>query len=230
MPPNKALQPTRLSLGVGHFTKGSGMTTLSVIGLWVLTLIFGLAAFGQNGASSKPQNQAPKHHAEFISVYDKAKDQTVVVMQWYGVSWPSDTDIYNRGAALERAQYDLDIQAAFCYPGDSIKSLPPYVQFEVRVRHPGKSFFKATAMPELKADVDRELISLGTTSLVKAKTFVDVDVGQVSYEHLSVYFTYQGLLRLTQAKNVTMSAGDLTFSLKDHHLEALRDLASRMSP
>jgi hypothetical protein len=206
------------------------MTSLSVIGLCVLTLILGLATFVQHTAPSKSGNQAFKHHAEFVSVYDRAKDQTVVVMQWYDVSWPSGPDIYNRGTAPDRAQYDLDIQAAFSYPGRSIKTVPANVQFEVRVRHPGKSFFKATAMPELKANVDRELISLGLTSLVKAKTFVDVDEGQVSYEHFSAYFTYQGLQRLIEAKDVTMSAGDLTFSLKDHHLDALRDLASRMSP
>jgi hypothetical protein len=206
------------------------MRSLRIIGPGALSLLIGLATFAQNPASSKQPNPTFKHHAEIVSVYDKAKDETAVVMHWYRVSWPSGTDIYNRGTAVDQARYELSIQAAFSYPGRSIKTIPANIQFEVRVWHPGKSFFRTQAMPELTANVNREQISLGRILLVKTKTFVDIDNGRVSIEHVSAFFTYQGLRRLIEANEVTMSAGDLTFSLKDHHLEALRDLASRMSP
>ena len=175
-------------------------------------------------------NQSSSMEAEIISVYDKSKDQTAVMMQWYGVEWPAGLDIYNRASAVEREKYKLDIQAAFAYPGRVLKETPQTVQLELLVNHPGKAFFTNTAMPELIARVDGEAISFGRTSLVKTKTFVDVDHGQLSYEHLSAYFSYAGLVRLTKAKKVTMKLGEVAFELEERHLEALRDMASRMLP
>jgi hypothetical protein len=204
------------------------MNLLRVIGLWGLPLL-ALATIAQTADSSKQWHRIFKHNAKFISVYDKVKDQTVVIMEWYGVSWPSADDLKNSRLCLGRAQCQLDIQAAFGYSGRSIKSIPASVQFEIRVKHPGMAFFKSTAMPELKAKVDREIISLGPTSLELGNTFVDLDVGQVSYERLSASFTFQGLQRLIEAKTVTMTLGDVRLSLEDRHLEALRDLSSRMS-
>lgn len=203
------------------------MTFLRVIGLWGLTLLAALAAFAQT--APKQSHRTFKHNAKFSSVYDKVKDQTVVIMEWYGTSWPSVDDLKNARLCLGRAPCQLDIQAAFGYPGRSIKSIPQSVQFEIRVKHPGKAFFKSNAMPELKAKVDREIISLGPTSLELGNTFVDPDVGQVSYERLSASFTFQGLQRLTEANTVTMTLGELRLLLEDRHLEALRDLSSRMS-
>ena len=180
------------------------------------------------GILPKPTESKFKHHATIVTNYDKAKDQTAVVMQWYNVVWPSGFDIYNRGSALDREKYDLDIQAAFSYPGRVIRSTPKLVQLELRVRHPGQAFLKSTDMPELIVQVDGEAISFGRTELVRTKTFVDVEDGQLSYEQLSAYFTYAGLQRLINAQKVSMKVGEIELKLEDRHLEAFRDLATRM--
>jgi hypothetical protein len=80
-----------------------------------------------------------KHRAELVSVYDKSKDQTVVVMQWYRVNWPrydeKHLDIYNRPYSEEyREDNNMDIQAAFAYPGRVLTSTPGVVQFDIRIK------------------------------------------------------------------------------------------------
>jgi hypothetical protein len=209
---------------------GAEMRFLTTLKLSCLLLLCAASVPGQNQNPSSTAKRKFEHHADIIAAYDQSKDQTAVVMQWYAVDWPSGVDLYRTGTALEREQYELKIQAAFAFPGRVIKSTPQRVQFEIRTRHLGKAFFKGPAMPELIATVDGQQISLGPTQLVKTNTFVDVDVGQVSYEHVSAYFTNDGLLRLIGAKKVTMKAGGLEFVLQAQHLEALRDLASRMAP
>jgi hypothetical protein len=206
------------------------MRSLPIVKLFFLVLLTVVPGVAQNRDSSSAPKRKFKHQVEFVSVYDKSKDQTAVVMPWHYVKWPSGLDVYKTGSARDRARYELGIQAAFAYPGRVIKSTPQTVQFEIRVRHPGKAFFKSTALPELIANVDHQQISLGPTLLVKTKTFVDVDDGEVSSEHLSAYFTYAGLLRLIEAKNLTMKVGEIEFAVEDHLLEAFRDLASRMLP
>jgi len=77
---------------------------------------------------------------------------------------------------------------------------------------------------------NEENISLGKTSLERSKTSVMVKEGQMSFEMLFARFKYLGLLQLVNAKNVVMKVGQLEFKLMDRDLEALRDLASRMTP
>jgi hypothetical protein len=105
------------------------------------------------------------------------------------------------------------------------------VEFGIGTTHQGESLFKGKEMPELVAVVDGEHISLGKTMLESSQTSLEVDKGiQVSHERLFANFTYQGLLRLVNARKVVMKVGRLEFELKESHLEALRDIASRMVP
>lgn len=43
-------------------------------------------------------------------------------------------------------------------------------------------------------------------------------------------FSFQQLLQVTEARRVTVNIDGATFALTENHLEALRDMASRMSP
>jgi len=203
------------------------LTNLKSICILFVSVISVLGQIKNAQTTAKPKF---KHHAEIISDYDKSKDQTAVVLQWYTVDWLSGEDLYQRRTAVEKEQYVLRIQAAFSFPGRVIKATPQTVQFEIRTKHPGNAYFKAGAMPELIAVIDGQQISLGRTALVRTNTQVDKDAGQLSYEQVSAYFTYAGLLRVIAARRVTMKAGELQFDLQERHLEALRDLASRMSP
>lgn len=167
------------------------------------------------------------HHAEIVSVYDKATDRTSVVMQWYRISGEPRPV----GMILTDSP-DFRIRAGFDYPGRVLKSTPASVEFDIGAEYEGASLFKKSKeMPELIAIVDGEQISLGKTKLELSKTMVGIfGPGQATIETLAATFTYQGLLRLANAKKVMMKVGQLEFELKESHLEALRDLASRMVP
>jgi hypothetical protein len=181
-----------------------------------------------------------KHRARITSVYDEAKKLTVVRTQWFAIteglmnprSIETDAGSINdpNNARYSRKRDTLEIDVGFTYPGRVLSSTPEAVEFHLRVAYPGVSLFKDSEMPELIAVKDGENISLGKTSLVSSKTAAEIKEGQMSYDWLFARFTYPGLLRLVNAKSVVMRVGGLEFKLMDRDLEALRDLASRMTP
>jgi hypothetical protein len=164
------------------------------------------------------------HHAEIVSVYDKAADNTSVVLQWYPVN-----DESKRSA--RPFPPNVKIRVGFGYAGKTLKAAPPSVRFDIGADHEGESYFKGKEMPELFALVDGEQIGLGKTLLERSKTTVGIVAPwQTTVETLTATFTYQGLLRIANAKKVRLKAGALEFELGERQLEALRDLASRMTP
>ena len=204
-----------------------------------------------NAAPAPAQNNTPpavpkrefKHQARIRSIYIEDNKQTVVETQWFGVSEgimkPRSVDTgagpFTAGSRDPRPPVasrrdPLEIKVGFAYPGRVLTSTPEAVEFQIRVSHLGVSLFKDGEMPELIAVKDGDNISLGKTSLVSSKTKVEVNEGQMSYEWLLARFTYPGLLRLVNVKSVVMKVGQLEFKLVDRELEALRDLASRMTP
>jgi hypothetical protein len=190
------------------------------VGICIFVIVLGvLPVWAQDNRLSPVPKRKFNHHAEFESVYDKAKDQTLVMMQWYGVREDLSADDV------------LFINAGFAYPGRVLTALPMAVKFGIQTRHGGVSFFKGKEAPELVAIVDGERISLGKTSLEKSKTLTTIErPRQLTYETFYAEFTYAGLLRLADAKKVTLKVSQLEYDLEERHLEALRDLASRMAP
>jgi len=199
------------------------MKELLRVGLCIGFVLFEvMSSQAQNTSLTGGPGRNFEHHAEIVSVYDKAKDQTTVVMDWYRVY---------AGLYLKERHNRLDIQAAFVYPGHVLSSTPEALWFGIRVGKEGGPLFKAKETPELTAVVDGETISLGKALLVKGKTWLDSETTtQLSFAQLSARFTYQGLLRIVRAKKVAMKVGQLQFDLRESNLEALRDLASRMVP
>lgn len=197
---------------------------VTVSGLLLLHVV--LARAQDSGLPTVPK-RVFKHRAEIVTVYDKGKDHTSVVMQWYRVTEePKEPELYTAGRHA-----DVRIWAGFGHPGRVLKSTPPAIELRIGTDHDGESYFKGGGMPELVAVVDGETISLGKTVLLRSKTTVGVvSTGQTTIETLGGTFTYGGLLRLTGGKKVVLKVGRLEFELKERHLEALRDLASRMVP
>jgi hypothetical protein len=199
---------------------------LKVVGLTGLVFMSVLATRAQGGPPPDTKRKF-NHRAQIVSAYDKAKDQTSVVMLWYRVS----EDAKEPALFSQTRPPAVSIMAGFGYPGRVLRSTPPSIEFHIEAEYEGKSLFKVKEMPDLIAVVDGESISLGKLLLERSKTTVGILAPrQITVERLVATFTYQGLLRLTGGKKVTMKAGRLEFELKDRHLEALRDLASRMVP
>jgi hypothetical protein len=200
---------------------------LRLAGISGLVLLHVMLVGAQEGGQPTVPKRVFNHRAEIVSVYDKGKDHTSVVMQWQSVTeGPKEPVLYTGG---HRA--DVRIWAGFGYPGRVLKSTPPALELRIGTDHDGESYFKGGEMPELVAVVDGEAISLGKTVLLRSKTTVGVvRTGQTTLETLAGTFTYRGLLRLTGGRKVVLKVGRLEFELRERHLEALRDLASRMAP
>ena len=180
-----------------------------------------------------------KHKASIKSVYDEASKQTIVTTQWFyaseGILKPRvvDNSAYqpnDRNGDPFVLGESLAINVGFAYPGRVLTSTPEAVEFHIRVTHRGVRLFKDGEEPELIAVKYGENFSLGKMTLVSSKTEARVKEGQMSFEMLFARFKYPGLLRLVNAKSVVMKVGQLEFKLVDQDLEALRDLASRMTP
>ena len=196
----------------------------------VLVLVLGLGVVhAQDKTPPLVAKRKFAHDAQIETVYDKTKDQTAVVMRWYRVDWPDPDKRHLNPLGLPYEK--LDIQAAFGFGGRSLTATPESVQLEIRIQYLGGSKFKARDTPILMAIVDGESISLGSTLLIANKTWVEIDGGiQLSFERFSAHFKYIGLLRIATARKVSLKIGQVEFDLQERHLEALRDLASRMVP
>jgi hypothetical protein len=182
----------------------------------------------QGGSSPSAPKHKFKHNARIFSGYKKATDQTIVMMYWYRV-----TDLTTDSPILLERKYPyIAIGAAFGYPGRFLKSTAVAIEFNIKTDYEGHSLFKGKEMPELTATIDGKSISLGKLSLQVSKTLVPTLSRPllVTSEVLMTTFTYEGLLRLTNAKKVMMKIGRLEFQLHEGHLEALRDFLSRMVP
>jgi len=217
------------------------LNRLLIAGLFAgFILICVASAWAQDNNPPAVPKRRFKHNARIKSVYDEGKKQTVVMTQWFHVSegimkprsLETDPSLindrnYDRNARIDES---LEINVGFAYPGRVLTSTPEAVEFDIRVAHRGVPLFKDGEMPELTAVKDGENISLGKTSLDRSKTSAMVREGQMSFEMLFARFNYPGLLRLVNAKSVVMKVGQLEFKLVDRDLEALRDIASRMTP
>ena len=78
---------------------------------------------------------------------------------------------------------------------------------------------------ELIVTVDNEKLALGTPELLDAKMFP-----HIFREVLAMNLPFETFLRIinTKQERVEMLLGHIKFELKKEHLEALRDLASRV--
>jgi hypothetical protein len=201
---------------------------MKVVGLVSLALMTVMATNAQTDKPTPIPQRKFNHRAEIDTVYDKATDRTSVVMQWYRITEePKEPVLFSQTEPLR-----IGIRAGFGYPGRVLKSTPAAIEFDIGLEREGGPLFKGKEPPELIAVLDGERISLGKTLLKASGTSVDVygRPRQLSYDTLEATFTYEGLLRLANARKVEMKIGGVEFELKDRHLEALRDLASRMVP
>ncbi len=167
------------------------------------------AAQDSKAQDDKPQPPAKRqfnHKAKIESKYDRFEDETHVRLESKRVL----------GGFME----DVKMGASFFYKGQKL-STPEY--FIILFVSDTKGWrFLDEAQRELVALADGQRISIGTLdrdSKVRSGGWVsEIMVKEVPYETF---------LKIVNAKKVEMKLGRYEFELKEEHLEALRDLASR---
>jgi hypothetical protein len=175
-----------------------------------------LACFAPGAAQKEAQGAKSKfkHDGKFQATYDRAQDRTVVAFMPYVVKVNHD-DAYESVA----------ITAGFIHPGQVLTSRPQFVEFGVLSQSRGGWEFEQDKDRELSLVIDGETINVGVMKLITARRFT---LGRLYYrEDLGYTMPYEGFMRMASAKKVSVKVGRTELKLKNEHLEALRELASR---
>ena len=200
---------------------------LKVVVSAAFLVAFSVSAFAQAGAPAPTPNRKFKHRGKIKATYDKSADQTLVAL------FPYQIRAGRQGPAVR-------ITAGFTYLGRRLTSPPDAVEFGIlSVSRDGWKFDKSR---ELVAWADGERLELGRLEVVLARqhalrvpTFSGRDdpssPGDIFHrEDLAVAIPYDLFLRIAKAGKLVLQAGQEKLTLEDEHLEALRELASRMLP
>lgn len=189
-----------------------------------------LGVFGQLfGQQVGPPRIPPRkfdHRGEIQSRFDAVTNKTQVVLSPYRVETVDTAEV------METRQY-FSIMCGFVYEGKKTSGYPETI--ELHIISDGTRGFRLTKDENrvLSIDIDKELIRLGTMKLVRSHHYAygssTATAGRSGYmEELSIILTYEGLLKIAEGKNVTLLLNGERIHLKKEHLEALRNLASRI--
>jgi hypothetical protein len=186
----------------------------------LISIMFLLAATSILAQSSAPKRKF-KHRGKIETKYDRFRNQTTVRLEPY----------YVQGTAPKLDPLaGIEISAGFVYEGQTLTKHPDEVLFGIVST--SADGFRYDQDRGLIALVDGERVDLGQMDRVdasyKKKGIVIPDRYYV--EVLAISMKYDVFLKIANAKVVEMQAGRREFKLRDEHLEALRDLASRMVP
>lgn len=168
-----------------------------------------------------------KHHAEIVSRYDPSSDKTMVVLNPYKI--PLD---------VMRITVEPDffsIMCGFTYKGQTLTGVPDTIEFHIFSDGTGGWKFDSDKKRVLSVTIDGQRIEVGTMSLVKSKHYAfsssPANNGRDGFlEELYIPLTYEGMVKIASGRGVLLRIGQQKIKLEGEQMEALRDLASRMTP
>jgi len=100
---------------------------------------------------------------------------------------------------------------------------------------PGGGSLTTTRREYYQISIDGERIQLGAMTVVRAKHYAyggsPVNYARSGFlEELYTVLTYEAMTKIASGKRVSLNVGQQNIDLKNEHMEALRDLVSRMVP
>lgn len=191
-------------------------------------LSFAVLITGAMLGLAQPANPTPQrvfaHDAKIETNYDQVKDITTVrlnPMQVYGE--PLASRNYVGG---DEARF----YASFTYAGRTLNGQPKRVLFSLIST---AADWKYTDFRKLTAVVDGKGLKLGPLEHVPSFTVnapANANSDDYIRQEIAVSLPYETFLRIAQGRKVRIRMGPREFKLEEHHLEALRELASRIVP
>ena len=182
-----------------------------------LVILMTCAPLGLTQHADLPPQRLFSHDGKIDTSYDQVKDITTVrlnQMQVYGEPLASSSYIDGDEAR---------IYTSFTYRGRTLSARPKRVLFSLIST---AIEWKYTDFRNLTAVVDGKRLKLGALEYLPSFTVSDHHVSQ----EIAISLPYQTFLRIANGKKVQIRMGPKEFKLEKNHLEALRDLASRMVP
>ena len=203
----------------------------ALIGFLSLILLPAWSDLGlsQSVPSNKPQARKFKHNSKVEKKYDK--DQTTVYlrpMTIRNVRGSIEAQIINEGKKTETIPSEvLWMTAYFVTPGKVLVK-PRFVVIGFRSWTMDKT--KYANDHSLTIDLDGSLINPGPMEVVERRIDPNMELhgNQYFFESLELPLPYETFSRITKAGNVKMTLGGTEFQLRNEHLEAFRDLISRV--
>lgn len=186
--------------------------TLVLVLLFVLCAVSASAQDDKEGAKKKKRGY--QHQADIITQYDKEKDETKVELKRMSVP-----------PLMNPREHVLNLTAYYIYPGKNPTKPPEVVVGFVSLSYNRERKFQDSR--ELTAELDGKQIVLGTPELIDSRI-----MSNHYKEVLGLYVPFDKFFQLVDNNKETlqMRMGPIAFQLKREHLEALRDLASRIQP
>jgi hypothetical protein len=182
----------------------------------MLSVAFILISVQHISSQTKPPKF--KHDGKIAAKYDKTKDQTTVFLQPYIIK--RSTNPVVAGVA------STALAAGFIHRGKTLQSTPSTVELGILSESTLGYLYEKDR--RLKIKLDDETLDVGEMKLVTSRFYQLM--GNKYREDLAIRLPYEQFIRLTKAKDVHLEVGQQSFKLQDEHLEALRELASRMIP
>ena len=199
--------------------------------LTALLIILSACCYAQSVAQdAKPAGVAKrnfKHHAKIEASYDPSSNKTTVVLNSYKLS-ESTTE------AIGNMEY-FYIMCGFTYDGRVLTATPNRIELHIISDGTRGWKFDNDSKRVLTITVDGERLELGTMTVVRSRHY-QLSSSPVSYsrsgylEEVYTALTYDGMVKVASGKRVLLNIGQLKLELRDEHMEALRDLVSRMTP
>jgi hypothetical protein len=171
----------------------------------------------------KPQSKS-KSSGRVTVKYDKSKDTTTVALKTIALTGLSQ----ERQQAVNVPLHQTDMEAFFTYSGQQMTKPVETVTLRFRVVSQYNIF---TREQPLVAALDKEsaekgrAIPLGTT-----KYSSNVKFNSVYEEVLTISIPADALKRVAAADSIEFYLGPIGYQLKESGREALRELASRLTP
>lgn len=193
--------------------------------LWLIVAITTICAtlgLGQHADTTSQRISA--HNGRVEASYDQIKEITTVrlyPMQVYGEPLASSQYIGSDEASFN---------ASFTYSGRTLRAQPKRVLFSLTST---SQDWKYTDFRKLTALIDGKRLDLGPLEHVPSFTVnasANADSDDYISQGIAVSLPYKTFLRIANGKKVHIRMGPREFELGKNHLEALRDLATRMVP
>lgn len=194
-----------------------------------LTLIFSAPALAQGNAPTKPPIRKFKHKSKVEIIYDKAKDMTTTYLRPMTLRYVKssiEARVMNEGRVDYLPSEILYLTAYFNLPGKA-KAKPQAIVIGFRSTAIDKTPY--TNDLTLSVNLDGSIF-LGTMTITEHRIDERMSAGPLRYvvESLELSVPYETFLRITKTQKAKMILAGKELDLESEHLEAFRDLISRI--
>jgi hypothetical protein len=182
--------------------------------LLLANLVYTALSFAQGTKPAEVAKHKFKHNGEIDSRYDASSDKTIVVLNPYKIP-PKSQDVFS-------------IMCGFTFKGRTISAPPDSIEFHIFSDGISGWKFDNEKKRMLSATIDGEHVQLGEMKIVNTRHYA-FNGRNGFLEQVYIQLTYEALVKVASGKRVWLNIGEEKIRLEDEHLEALRDLASRMA-